>query len=268
MFIQCANDKVVHDPNDHVVASINDHRLYQSEIDKQIEFKEGDSSLLVNSYIEKWVRDRAFFDEANKRLTAEDKNDIEKLTIDYKQSLVRLRYEESILRDFSDKNVSDAEIEEYYAQHKDDFTLDEAVVKAVMVKIPESAQGMESFWKSWQKNEEEKIDEYIEKNAVLHFNEKDNWKNLSDLFLVVPQKAFKSSEFKAKKTYQENFKDHEYFIRIFARKDKGESAPLSFVRENIIKVIAHKKEKAFLKRYKENLYQKVLDKKQFKLHQQ
>ena len=69
-----AISSLIHDGE--VVAKLGDHKLYRSELDDVIPkgTSPEDSVNLANLYINSWVRDKAFMDIAQQRLSKEEKD--------------------------------------------------------------------------------------------------------------------------------------------------------------------------------------------------
>ena len=83
-----AVSSLIHDGE--VVAKLGDHKLYRSELDDVIPkgTSPEDSVNLANLYINSWVRDKAFMDIAQQRLSKEEKDYIHKLVCDYMKEVI------------------------------------------------------------------------------------------------------------------------------------------------------------------------------------
>ena len=99
-----AISSLIHDGE--VVARLGDHKLYRSELDDVIPkgTSPEDSVNLANLYINSWVKDKAFLDIAQQRLSKEEK-DVSKELEAYRQSLLRYRYEQRYINERLDTTV-------------------------------------------------------------------------------------------------------------------------------------------------------------------
>ena len=251
-----------------LVAEIGDFQLYDSDIHQQMVFKTGDSLLLANSITEDWLRKKSIYIESQNRTSVENRAEIASLVEDYKQSLYIHRYEKQLIDEFFNEEIALEEIQEYYKNHKEDFNLSEPIVRIHLAKMKENISGLDAFWTDWKKERLDAVGKFVKEHSTLSSMDNKTWKNLSDVMILLPPSKFKASSLEGKKTYQENYEDHEYFIRIFERLNAGEIAPIEFVTDRIKKVLRHQKEKAFLAKRKEKLYQDILDKKEIKLYQE
>ncbi len=254
------------DKNDVKLVSYGEVDLYQSEVHKSTDHMDGDSLSLQSSYIQQWLEDQVFLAEAEKRLSKENHYEINDLVRDYKNSLIGLRYEQALLKDFMDEQISEEEHINYYNDHSEDYRLNESLIKIRIIKVKADSPGLEKFWDDWKKNDPSLIKKYVKDKASLDFDQSKYWKRLSDVKVILPNSIQKKMSFKKNSTHQENVDGYEYFVRIFDRLDEGEIAPYSYVSNQIKKVLLHKKEIRFIKRYKDELLKKAIDGKSVKYY--
>ena len=136
-----AISSLIHDGE--VIARLGDHKLYRSELDDMIPkgTSPEDSVNLANLYINSWVKDKAFLDIAQQRLSKEEK-DVSKELEAYRQTLLRYRYEQRYINERLDTTVSGNQIDEYYESHKESFKLDRPILKARFLNISEKSPNL------------------------------------------------------------------------------------------------------------------------------
>lgn len=136
-----AISSLIHDGE--VVAKLGDHKLYRSELDDVIPkgTSPEDSVNLANLYINSWVRDKAFMDIAQQRLSKEEK-DVSKELEAYRQSLLRYRYEQRYVNERLDTTVSEKQITDYYDSHKESFKLERPILKARFLNIDKDSPNL------------------------------------------------------------------------------------------------------------------------------
>ena len=136
-----AISSLIHDGE--VVAKLGDHKLYRSELDDVIPkgTSPEDSVNLANLYINSWVRDKAFMDIAQQRLSKEEK-DVSKELEAYRQSLLRYRYEQRYVNERLDTTVSEKQITDYYDSHKETFKLERPILKARFLNIDKDSPNL------------------------------------------------------------------------------------------------------------------------------
>lgn len=157
-----AISSLIHDGE--VVARLGNHKLYRSELDDVIPkgTSSEDSVNLANNYINSWVRDKAFEDIAQQRLSKEEK-DVSKELEAYRQSLLRYRYEQRYINERLDTTVSRKQIDEYYESHKESFKLERPIMKARFLNIPQDSPNLQKIKKLMSS---EKVEDVIAADSV------------------------------------------------------------------------------------------------------
>ena len=162
-----------------VVARLGDHKLYLSELESIIPngISPEDSINLANLYINSWATDKAFQDIAEQKLSKEEK-DVSKELEDYRQSLLRYRFEQRYIAERLDTSVTDKEVEEYYDSHKDNFKLDRPVLKSRFMKIAKDSPNIQKIKKLMSSDDVEDViaaDSIAFNSAQRYFDLSDEW---------------------------------------------------------------------------------------------
>ncbi len=157
-----AISSLIHDGE--VVARLGDHKLYRSELDDVIPkgTSPEDSVNLANLYINSWVRDKAFLDIAQQRLSKEEK-DVSKELEAYRQSLLRYRYEQRYVNERLDTTVSTKQIDEYFNTHQESFKLERPILKARFMNIPKASPNLPKIKKLMSSD---KVEDVIAADSV------------------------------------------------------------------------------------------------------
>ncbi len=163
-----------------VVAKLGDHKLYLSELEKVIPngISPEDSLNLVNLYINSWATGKAFQDIAEQKLSKEEK-DVSKELEDYRQSLLRYRFEQRFISERLDTTVSPKEVDEYFEAHKDNFKLERPIVKARFMKISEDSPNLQKIKKLMSSDD---VADVIAADS-LAFNSAQRYADLSDTWI-------------------------------------------------------------------------------------
>ncbi|MBR1793505.1 MAG: hypothetical protein IJ764_07705 [Bacteroidales bacterium] len=128
--------------SDEVVARVYGHKLYRSDLAEIVPagLKGEDSILLVQNYVNQWIDEMVLVSKAEKNI----KEDFSRQLAQYHNSLLIYAYEQRIVGQMIDTVVTDAEILQYYADHRDDFILKSPIVKSLYVKMNPEDGG---FWR-------------------------------------------------------------------------------------------------------------------------
>lgn len=157
-----AISSLIHDGE--VVARLGNHKLYRSELDDVIPkgASPEDSVNLANNYINSWVKDKAFVDIAQQRLSKEEK-DVSKELEAYRQSLLRYRYEQRYINERLDTTVSRKQIDEYYESHQESFKLERPIMKARFLNISQDSPNLQKIKKLMSS---EKVEDVLAADSV------------------------------------------------------------------------------------------------------
>ena len=173
-----AISSLIHDGE--VVARLGDHKLYRSELDDVIPkgASAEDSVKLANLYINSWVKDKAFLDIAQQRLSKEEK-DVSKELEAYRQSLLRYRYEQRYINERLDTTVSQKQIDEYYDSHKESFRLERPILKARFMNIPKDSPNLPKIKKLMSSD---KVEDVVAADSIA-FNSTQRYHDYSDKWI-------------------------------------------------------------------------------------
>lgn len=148
----------VHDGD--VAAKVGSHKLYLSELEALIPngVSAEDSTRLAEQYIRSWATGCLYADMAEQQLSKSEK-DVSRELEDYKNSLLRYRYEQRYVNERLDTTVSRQEIEKYYEDHSDLFILDIPILKARFLDIMKDSPNYETIRRRMSSNRYEDIAE-------------------------------------------------------------------------------------------------------------
>jgi hypothetical protein len=256
---------------DVVLAKIGDNKLYMSDL-KGL-FKKGltapDSVAIAKGYIDAWVRKQLLIEKAELNLT-DDQKDVDKEIEEYRSSLLIYRYEQSLIEQKLDTIVKDNEIDQYYQQNQNNFVLSDAMVKAILIKLPHNAPNMEKI-RAWYKSDKTQditaLEGYCYQFAKTYDYFNDDWIYFGQLMQYVPMLVTEKNDFlRNNSCFETEDSAFHYFIRIKDYKPIGSTAPLKLVKNDIKNIILNKRKMSFIKDLETNIYNDGLKKGSFKIY--
>ena len=221
-----------------------------------------DSTKIINAEVERWTRETLLMLEAEKNIPA-DLN-IDELVRDYRMSLVRHNYEQFLVETQLDSVISAQEISNYYEKNKEQYQLQSSIVRCFLIKVPKSAPNLDqlrSWWRSTNKEDIKKMKDYATQNASFYMLEENTWYQQSDLKTQLP----KVSNLNPAQDLNQSDENYFYFLQVFEKKSNNQLAPLSYIEDQIKKVILHKRKMVLLDQRKEELYDRETSKKNVKI---
>ena len=221
-----------------VVARAGEHKLHRSELEKFIPagVSPEDSANLAARYINAWAEDLLMVDMAEAQLSSAEK-DVSKELEQYRRSLLKYRYEQLYINQRLDTLVTDAEIEQYYADNAKKFTLERPVIKARLLIIPADSRQLKTIRKYMSSEDDTEVTEAEQlafTAAIKYADMSDTWMDAITLGqeLGVDYKALLAA---IKNNFAE-LKDDAGNLHIAFITDMvadGKTAPLDYCRERI-----------------------------------
>lgn len=223
-----------------------------------------DSAALADDYINRWVRNKLFLRQAESNLTEEEK-DISQLLDEYRTSLLVNIYQQKMLEQKYSPLLSDEEIEGYYNEMQDNFTLQENIIKGFLLKVPLGApnQGDVRRWcRSANSESLVELENYSLQNARMFDSFLDSWVPFQRVNAILPDPIRNEERFlRYNRYYETTDEDYRYFLLVTDNMSIGNTAPLSYVEDRIRAILLNKKRGEYIKSLEKELYDEALQKK-------
>jgi RNase P protein component len=170
-------------------------------------------------------------------------------------------YQTKIVEANLDTNISKQEIEDYYNSHKDNFILNENIIKVNYFKIPIKAQGLDKIKKLLYANnpkEQETLRNLCVQNAENFFMNDSTWLLLDDIKKEIP-KLKEQPDFNLVTGRILEFVDPQYYyyLRVKDIKNKNSISPINFERKNIKNFVINNRKTRLIREYKQLMLEKA-----------
>lgn len=268
LLAQCNKDE---NNNEKVVAQVGDKKLLQSELAQIIpkNLEEQDSLLLANDYVRKWIKQELLIQKANENLSLDQKN-LAKEIEEYRNSLIIYKYKNELMNQQMDTLVTKTQIEQYYNTNPDNFKLNNNIVKAYFIKIPNAVANPKLIKELVDDDSDEgknALREYCIQYAKSFDFFNDKWVNFDIVKNNIPIDISDEKQFLARNN-QIELKDsiYYYLVNIQDYKLLNELAPIEYVENNIKNLILNKRKIDFLKQVEENVYKEGVRQNKFKIY--
>ena len=253
------------------VARVNNSYLYKDELKNIVvgEVSSQDSILLVNNYINNWVKQHLLLSKA--QLNLENKTDkFEELVKKYREDLFINSYKEAVVKQYLDTEITNNDIEKFYSENNQNFKLNEELVKLKFIKIGKDVLNKKELIKLFKSTKKEDLDSLHSKEFFLksfHLNDS-IWVKYSDVMTKIP--VFKSED-KKQLLKKDNFIQKEdslslYLVTIKNVLARNEIAPKSYIMPTIKQMILHQRKLLLLRNIEETLIEDANKKQQFEIY--
>lgn len=185
--------------------------------------------------------------------------------------LSRIYLEELILKKELDTVVSPESIRSYYDAHRDEFILQDYIVKALYFKIPKDldyhSEEIQSAYLLKNDKDLMKVNSYAKLYAEnYHFNDS-SWVYFSDLAKDIPVTKYNVDNLVLNRTNTYFSDEHyTYFINILDYKLKDEAPPLEFLEAEIKNIIVAQRMHDLLEEKGSKLIKSIKAKHEISIH--
>ena len=250
-----------------VIVSIGSATLTKQELDAYVPkgLSRQDSLISAENYIQFWIQETLMYEIASENVA--DKKEIERLVKNYRQALIKYRYQEQLIQEKLSKSISQRDVDQYYEDNKANFKLEAPLIKGMLLKIPSDAHKIDdvrNWYKSTKPKDIESLDKYIVKNAVSYDDFLDHWVALEFVKDKLPAGKLDSNSLQRHIELQDS--SFFYFINIRDYLRPGDYEPVEHAEPHIKEILINQKKTDFLKDVENDLYNKALKKGRIKFH--
>ncbi len=244
---------------DTAVVKVGGKELRESELLTVVpqQFTGEDSTQFAQTYVSRWIKKQLKLREAEQLFSA-SQQDIESLVEEYRQSLLIRKLEESYIKSSIDTTYTDAQIEEYYNSHIENFKLNRDIVKYRILRFPEdyrSAKRLHELMESSSSSKQEDLLSICEKEEFEMEDATESWSDFSTLLDHLP--LVRGGDYLAllsKRGIQQlKGNDYQYYFEVTDHLKVGDAAPLERVRETIRTILITERQQQLIKEREEQL---------------
>ncbi len=237
--------------------------LYQEDLLQvlPVDISEADSAQFANRYIENWLSELLLYQNAERNVR--DDKQIDELVENYRRSLIVHEYQQLLIEQKIEQDITIQEIETFYNDNKNLFVLEEPILKGLFIKLPLSAPNQNSIIKLYRLSDDESYDEiekYCIRNAPYYEFFYDYWHSVSDIEILLPSMEVSLQDYLNKNDFLE-IKDDEfiYLLNVSEYLPKGSVAPIEQVENRIKRLLINNKAVSYIQKIKKDLYNSAIE---------
>ena len=250
---------------------VNGSYLYRSTLDSlTLGMNAEDSLRTVQQYVSQWAKDELEFRESRKTasLKAERQNQIERMVDEYRRTLYVQAYEEQLVERRMPKSVPDSVIAQVYDRMPERFTLDESIVKGMLVVVPKEAKDIAKLRGWMAKGMMDETEKYAYKSASGYELFTDRWMTTTCLMGQIPlARAELEAALKNRDQIEVSDSVKVYILQVTEKQLVGERMPMDFARGEIEKIVLNARQVEFLNKERERLYNEAIQNGKIKFYE-
>jgi len=243
-----------------IVAKAYDYNLYLDELKDVLpdNVHGQDSIIYAQTYINQWLFKKVELYHAEMNIKNEN-IDFERQIEDYRNSLLIYEYQKRLVQQKLDTVVSDGEIQEYYKNHKTDFTLKRNIVQVSFLKIPiedkKNIAQVKKLLRSYKEEDMPKLKDIAEHIAVNYLLDDDMWIFFDDLTKEIPIKTYNQVSFlRNNRVVVEQDSLYSFLLRINDFKIADSTSPIEFEYDRIRSIIINIRKLDLIQRMEKELF--------------
>ncbi len=251
-----------------IIAIVNTDKLFREDL-KGIfpkKINKQDSLVLINSYIQDWAIKKLLIKKASNNNSVEDIENIEKLVQDYKESLLINNYKEQLIKEQLDTLIKEEDITNYYNLNKENFKLNEELIKLKYLHFNNNVIDKEEFTDLFKSDDIEDI-ETLEENYLsfkfYQFNDS-TWVPLDKVLLKLP--FSKEDLLKKTKFIKKQDSLGLYLVAVKDVLPVNATAPLKYIKPTIKQIILHKRKIELISEIEKTLVTDAIQNNNFKTY--
>ncbi len=253
------------------VARVNDTYFYKDELKGIVSSgtSKEDSTSRVEAYIESWIRKQLLIQEAARKIDINEA-EVERKILDYRYSIIAYEYQTYYIKQHLDTVVAESEIQGYYKQNIDNFTLKQNIVRATFIKISANAprtQKIKDLLFSNKEKDTKELKTYCLSFAGAYHITDSSWMVFDELVKNSPLAEIpnKIQFLKANPYYETSDDGYLYFLKVAEYRISDNVSPLEFVKDDIKNIILNKRKVELAKQLEDEVYNEAVNKKEFEI---
>jgi hypothetical protein len=253
------------------LARVNQSYLYLEDIRDLlgVNMSSQDSALRIQNQVNKWATQQLLIDQARINLSLDLQADLEELVQQYRTDLFTESYKAKIVAAQLDSTVSPLEMKEYYELNRENFKLNEALVRCRYVHLDEQYSAKTEVMKALERFDSidrELLDQWRLQFKSVNLNDS-LWVRQERLIEQIP--ALRTKNIAALKNAKINqFQDSLglYLLKIENYLSRNDVAPLSYVAPTIRQIILNRRKQELTAKLEKDITKDAIRNKTFEIY--
>jgi len=234
------------------LARVNKTVLYYNDLPAYCQTGAGnDSSRLIASYVESWVRKQLLLQKAQSEIGPDDP-EIQARVEEYTNFLIVQKYKEAYINELAALVPEEEELLDFYASETHNYESEEILYKGFFIKVPLNTPGVKNI----RENIVNGTSEQEVKSFCVRYAKKYLLNTWFSEQILHEESAFRGQEKSiARKTFLEKSdSEYLYLVYIADKVEKGNAIPLDYIKSDISNIIVRQKQLKAIKQLENKMY--------------
>jgi hypothetical protein len=247
------------EPTPDALVTLGEHYLDKDDIERLLpqNYTAQDSTRIVDAFVNKWATGHLLMDNAINNIEQERQEELNKLVANYQVELYAQEYLGELTKQNMDTLISEAAIQSYFQERKEDFKLNEDLIQFRYVQLDPLNTDLQKITKWFHKGDVTSLIQIdsLKLSYRSYFLNDSIWVKKTYLFdaMNVINPANEKFYIKENKTWKLEDSLGVYLVRFNKVLNRGDRAPLSYVRPTVKQVLLNKSKLAYIKKLEKDL---------------
>lgn len=241
------------------VASVNQQHLSKTELmqamPKNLSAK--DSTDWADTYIKNWATNQLLYQKAKQHINQNKKEEIKKKVKQYQQDLFINDYTNSLLQEANKDSILPQEIKQHYQQHISSFVLNRQLFKIQLFSFPKSQENKALQLLGSNNNIPQLKTMATKHNTPFYVTDSAQWDNKAQIISKAKTHFFNelnTTQLRTNQFFKKHDKQFVHFLKLDQVLQKGDTAPIDYVKSSIKNTIISKRKLTLLAKLKDEIY--------------
>ena len=269
LFLSCDLFKIKKETSaKEIVAIVNTEKLFKTDfiniLPKNIH--KIDSHVMAKSYIHDWAINKLLLEKAKNNSSSQTMNQINGLVKDYRESLLINNYKEQLIKQKLDTVITEEELKEFYLSNKENFKLNEELVKIKFLHIDNNINDKKKILALFKSDDILDLEELEKQELSFKFHQFNDsiWRELDNVLLKLP--FSKKKLLKKTKFIQKQDSIGLYLVAVKDVLERNSTAPLSYVTSTIEQMILHNRKIQLIRKIEKTIIKDATQNNNFKIY--
>ena len=252
------------------IASVSDTYLYLEDIKDIIpeNADKTDSTAIVESYINRWAVEQLLLSQAKLNLPYSTQERFERMVKEYERNLFTEAYKNTFVSKQLDSVVSEDKISEYYEENKENFHLNNELLKVRFISLGVDYTDVSGVVEGLKRFDEEDKEEMTKKSyqfKKIYLNDS-VWVKKDVLLAELPILKESSDELKKERFIELQDSIGVYLLKVEDRLERNDIAPLAFIRPTIKQILLNAQKLELVKKLEKDITKDAVKNKKFQVY--
>lgn len=252
------------------IARVNESYLYLEDVIGVVpeNADKTDSTALVEASITRWATEQLLLDQAKLNLPYNTQERFEKMVKEYERNLFTEAYKNTYVSKQIDSTVADSAIENFYEENKENFHLNNELLKVRYISLNKDYSDAEEVMEQLKRFDEDDKEELTRKSYQFkQINLNDSvWVKKDVLLTEFPILKERTEELKKARFIELQDSIGVYLLKVEDRLERNDLAPLAYIGPTIKQILLNAQKLELIKKLEKDITKDAVKEKKFQIY--